>query len=146
MKCFYLITVIFPAFIAISCDYSMRVSIRNYNDDCKVTVAYERFPQPIFESDTLFVKSLNNSKWDSSLIRVNTSLNTYFFTSPKETEISLNPVSLGLPIKQVDIINSTDSTWTINLLDKKELKKLKKSGQIKTKGFIFTTSVIIENK
>ncbi len=123
----------------------MYVAVRNYRELCKVNVAYQKQGNTFFDSDTLLLKSINNSQFDSSLIRVNTSANSYYFLAPHNKEIALRPQSLGQPIKQVNISNSEDSTWKIDLWDRKEFKKLKKSGQIETQGFIFTTSIFINN-
>jgi hypothetical protein len=124
----------------------MYVAVRNYKEPCKVHVTYQRSGNTFFDNDTLLLKPMNNSEFDGSLLRVNTSGNSYCFIAPREKEIALKPISLGQPIKQVEIISSSDSLWRINLWDRKEFKKLKKSGRIKTKGFIFTTSIYIENK
>lgn len=140
------ITLIFFIVSLTSCDYSMYVAVRNYKEPCKVNVTYRKSGNTFFDSDTLLLKPINNSEFDSSLLRVNTSHNSYYFIAPREKEIALRPRSLGQPIRQVEIISSSDSLWRINLWDRDEFKKLKKSGQIKTKGFIFTTSIYIENK
>jgi len=122
------------------------VAVRNYKEPCKVNVTYQKSGGTFFDNDTLLLKPINNSEFDSSLLRVNTSAESYYFIAPREKEIALRPISLGQPIRQVEIISSSDSLWTINLWDRNEFKTLKKSGQIKTKGFIFTTSIYIENK
>lgn len=131
-----------------SCDYTMYVAVRNYKDPCRVNVTYQKSGYTFFDKDTLLLRGLDNSEFDSSLIRNNnTSTDSYYFIAPRLKEIALRPQSLKQqPIKQVEIINSSDSSWVINLWDRKEFKKLKKSGQLKTKGFIFTTSILIENK
>lgn len=146
MKHFKIIVLTFFVFGLTSCDYTMYVAVRNYKEPCRVNVTYQKSGNTFFDNDTLLLKALDNSKFDTSLLRVNTSTDSYYFIAPREKEIALRPMSLGQPIKQVEIINSSDSSWTINLWDRKEFKKLKKSGQVKTKGFIFTTSIFIENK
>lgn len=144
----YIKIIILTFFVAgfTSCDYTTYVAVRNYREPCRVNVTYQKYGSTFFDNDTLLLKVIGNSKLDSSLLRINTSTNSYYFIAPREKEIALNPISLGQPIKQVQVMNSSDSSWTINLWDKKGLKKLKKSGQVKTKGFIFTTSIFIENK
>lgn len=129
-----------------SCDYSMHVAVRNYKEPCRVNVTYQKTANTLSDNDSLLVKFIDNPKFDNSLDLINTSSNSYYFTAPSNKEVVLKPVSLGQPIKQIEIINSPDSAWKIDLGDRKQFKKLKKSGQIKTKGFIFTTSIFIENK
>ena len=130
-----------------SCDFTMYVGVRNFRQPCRVNVEYQRVGNPFFDKDTLLVGDIENIVVDSSLLRVNTSSNSYYFIAPNKKEVALRPVALGAqPIKTVTIINSSDSIWTINLWDRKQFKQLKKSGQIKTKGFIFTNSILIENK
>ena len=129
-----------------SCDYTMYVAVRNYKEPCRVNVTYQKSGNTFFDSDTLLLSALDHPQFDSSLLRFNTSADSYYFIAPREKEIALRPKSLGNPIKQVEIINSSESSWTINLWDRKEFRKLKKSALIKTKGFIFTTSIFIENK
>lgn len=129
-----------------SCDYTMYVAVRNYKEPCRVKVTYQKSGNTFFDNDTLLLRALNNSTFDSSLLRVNTSTDSYYFIAPRQKEIALRPQSLGQPIKQIEIINSSNSSWVINLRDREEFKKLKRSGQLKTKGFIFTTAIFIENK
>ncbi len=130
-----------------SCDYTMYVAVRNYREPGRVNVTYQKTGNTFFNNDTLLLNRIGNStKFDSSLLRVNTSKDSYYFIAPREKEIGLRPISLGQPITQVHLVNSSDSSWTINLWDRKEFKKLKKLGRIRTKGFIFTTSIFIENK
>ena len=130
-----------------SCDYTMYVGVRNFKQPCRVNVEYQRVGNPFFDKDTLLVRDIENSVVDTSLLRINTSSNSYYFIAPNKQEVALRPIALGAqPIKNVTIINSADSIWIINLWDRKQFKQLKKSGQIKTKGFIFTNSILIENK
>ena len=129
-----------------SCDYSMHISVRNYKEPCRVDVTYEKAGSTFFDSDTLAVKMLASPRLGSSLLRVNTSANTYFFTAPREREVVLNPISLGNSIKDITIANSPDSFWTIHLWDRHQLRKVKRSGQIKTSGFIFWHAISIENR
>ncbi len=130
-----------------SCDYTVYVGIRNFKQPCRVNVEYQRVGNPFFDKDTLFVKDIEDAVFDSSCLRVNTSSNSYYFIAPNQREVALRPVALGTqPITNVSIINSPDSIWTINLWDRKQVKQLKKSGQIKTKGFIYTRSILIENQ
>ena len=136
----------FFAISFIACDHTTYVAVRNYKEPCRVDVTYQKSGNTFFDNDTLKVKTIGNSNADSSLLRSNTSADSYYFTAPAGKEIALRPASLGQPIKQVKISNSTDSSWTINLWDRKEYKKLKKAGKIKTKGFIIRAAILIENK
>lgn len=146
MKHFKIIIPAFFVFVFTSCDYTMYVAVQNYKEPCRVNVTYQKSGNTFFDNDTLMVKTINSAKSDSSLVRVNTSSNSYYFIAPREKEIGLRPRSLGNPIVQVEMINSSDSSWKINLRDRKAIWDLKKSGLIKTKGFIFTTAIFIENK
>ena len=146
MKYFKLIMPAFYLFALTSCDFSMYTAVRNYKEPCKVNVVYNNTGSLINNSDTLLVKNIDDAKPDSQLVRTNTSSNAYYFTAPQKKEIALRPVALAQPIKQVQMTNSSGSTWEINFSDKKQFKKLRKSGQIKTKGFIFTNTILIENK
>jgi len=94
----------------------------------------------------LAIKTIGKPDFDSSLVRINTSTSAYYFIAPRVKEIALSPTSLGQPIKQIEIINPSDSSWIINLWNRKEFKKLKKSGQIKTRSFVFPIAIFIENK
>ena len=142
------IILIFFLFIGItSCDFTMHVGVRNYKQPCRVNVEYQKVGNPFFDKDSLLVSDIEKSVFDSTLIRINTSSNSYYFIAPNKKEVALRPFALGAqPIKHVTIINSADSIWVLNLWDKKQFKQLKKSGQIKTKGFIFTHSILIVNK
>jgi hypothetical protein len=124
----------------------MHVAVRNYKEPCRVEVTHEKSGAAFFDSDTLLLRDLDHPPFDSFLLRYNTSADSYYFIAPTEKEVSLRPIALGNPIKQVEIIKSSEPSMTINLLDRKQFRKLKKSGMIKTKGFIFTMSIFIENK
>jgi hypothetical protein len=93
------------------------------------------------------MKNIQNSNYDGFIVREPTSDSSYSFIGPVGKEVILKPVSLGTPIRKITIINSQDSTHTVDFrAGKKDLLKLKKSGIVKTKGFIFATSIIVENK
>lgn len=141
-----LIALLLCCCVLISCDFTVWISLRNYREACNIKVDHQNLTEQTYYSDTLFLTNIDNPEIKSSVIRTNTSPNKYFFTCPKQVDVALNPIALGTPIKQVDIINASDSLWSINLWNRKEFKKLKKSGQIKTKGFIFTHQITIENK
>src|SRR6476661_4002105 len=92
-----------------SCDFTMYVGVRNFRQPCRVNVEYQRVGNPFFDKDTLLVRDIEYSVVDSSLIRVNTSSNSYYFIAPNKKEVSLRPNALGAqPIKNVAIINSSD--------------------------------------
>lgn len=130
-----------------SCDYTMYVAVRNYREPCKVNVTFDKSVGTFFDNDTLSLKSIPNADFDGSLIRNNTGPGTYSFIAPHNKEIALRPVALNRqPISQIEIINAVDSSWVINLRDRAEFQKLKKSGRIKTRRFIVTTGFFIENK
>ncbi len=129
-----------------SCDHTTYVSVRNYKEPCRVSVTYQKSGNSYFDNDTLFLKGIDSSKFDSSLLRVNTSPDSYYFIAPSNKEVVLNPISLGQPIRQVEIVCSPDSLWTVNIWNRKDMKQLKQWGRVKTKGFIFRTSIVIENK
>jgi hypothetical protein len=136
----------FLLFALTSCDYTMRVAIRNHKDPCRVQVSYERSEKIILNNDTLLVGDLYNASFERYILRTNTSAESYYFIAPKHKETVLAPTALGMPIKEVTIINSVDSFWKIDLRDRKVIRKLKKAGKVRTKGFIFKTSIVIENK
>lgn len=145
----YLKTILLASiiFVMTSCDYMMYVAVRNYREPAKVCVTYQKVGNTFFDNDTLQLKNIYTPTFDSSLIRQNASDSSYCFTAPKGYEVALKPVSLGTPIQQIKIFNSPDSVLTVNLWgDRKEVKKLKKAGVIQTKGWIFTHTIIVENK
>ena len=141
-----IITLAFLITYLTSCDYTMNVAVRNYKRPCRVNITYQKSIDTFFDNDTLLFSSLDSRQFDSSLLRFNTSANSYYFIAPSNKEITLHPKSIGNPIEKVEIFDSSDSSWTINLWDRKEIRRLKRSGLIKTKGFLFTTSIFIENK
>ena len=141
-----LLLIFFTAVVLASCDYSMNISVRNYKEACKVKVNYQTDPPPLVNNDTLSLTALTANGTNGSVLRINTVTGEYHFTCPGETEVKLMPVRLGNPITKVAITNKADSVWTIVPGDTKMLRKLKKGGLVKTKGFIFTHSIFIENK
>lgn len=145
MRPFKLIITAILYFVVVSCDHTTYVAVRNYKEPCRVLVTYEKSGNTIIDHDSLKLRNINSTKIHSLIVRTNTSLNSYLFIAPGGKETGLMPQSLGQPIKQVEIFNTTDSPWIIHLWERKEYKKLKKSGQITTKGFIFTTEILINN-
>lgn len=145
MKYFQGILILFLIFILTSCDHTTYVAVRNYKPSCKVNVTYVG-SNLLFNNYTLFTSGLANPKLHGSIVRVNTSPSTYSFIAPQETEIGLNPASLGQPIKQIEIINAPDSAFDINLWDRKQFKKFRKEGIIKIRRVIFISSIIVINK
>jgi hypothetical protein len=123
----------------------MHVAVRNYREPAKVCVTHQRAGH-YRNSDTLNLKGLDDQTSASLLIRENTSDSSYCFIAPKGYEVHLQPIALGTPIQQVRIINAHDSVLTVNLWNGRALRKLKRAGIIKTKAFIFTHSIFIENK
>ena len=73
MRQLKIITFIFFVIGLTSCDHTMYIAVRNYKEPCKVNVAYQKDVNSFFDTDTLLLKPIGNSKFDSSLIRVNTS-------------------------------------------------------------------------
>lgn len=129
-----------------SYDYTMYVAVRNYKEPCRVNVLYEKYGGGYYDNDTLPLKGIGNPGFASSLVRKNTSDSTYNFIAPLESEVALRPRAFGVPIRKIEIVNESKGSWTVNLLDKKGFKQAKNAGQIKTKGFLFTSSIFIENK
>ncbi|HMG68560.1 MAG TPA: hypothetical protein VK588_12770 [Chitinophagaceae bacterium] len=145
MKYFQGSLILFLIFILTSCDHSIYVAVRNYKPACKVNVAYDG-TNTFFNNDTLFTHDLDDPKLHGSIVRINTSPTSYSFIAPPGNEIGLRPQSFGQPIKQIEIMNSADSTWNINLWDRKQFKKLRKEGLIKIRRVIFISSIFIINK
>lgn len=136
----------FFAGVLASCDYSTSVSVRNYKKEpCRVKVAYYPGMDISSRKDTLAARDIGASAISSNIIRTNTSDSTYYFIAPQGKEVFLRPVALGLPVIQVDLVNG-DSIKAFNLQSRKQIRRWKKSGAITTKGFIFKTSIIINNK
>ncbi|HEY4967770.1 MAG TPA: hypothetical protein VII28_15300 [Puia sp.] len=140
--------IIIPAllyFIVVSCDIVSYVGVRNYQGPCRVQVTYDKSDNTFHDNDSLFFGNFNNTKFDSLIIRTNTSPNSYFFIAPREKVVRLMPTSLGQPIKQVEIFNAIDSPWIIHPWNRKELKKLEKLGQITLTGFPIKRAIWINN-
>jgi hypothetical protein len=147
MRPFKKIVPVILYFFVVSCDFTTYVGVRNYQGPCRVQVTYRKSgSHDFFDKDSLFVRDFGNSKIDSVIIRTNTSSDSYFFIAPGEKETGLMPNSVNeQPIKQVEIFNASDTPWIIHLWERKEFKNLKKSGRITTKGFVFASTVIINN-
>jgi len=148
MKYFKSVLLAFIIFVMTSCDVTKYVAVRNYREPAKVCVTYQKVGNPFFDNDTLKLKNINTPKFDSSLVRQNASDSSYCFIAPMGKEVALKPIALGgLPIQQIKVFNSPDSVLTVNLWgDRNEIKRLKKAGIIQIKGWIFTHSIIVENK
>lgn len=128
--------------VLVSCDIVYQVAFHNYgHESSKVVVEYQG---GLWDNDTLSATRFE-SEFDTMIIRTNIDSNTYYFTAPIRSQVTLQPKSIGTPITKISFETEADTTVTVELFGE-NWKKLRKEGVVETKGFYFIHTILINRQ
>ena len=121
------------SFLLFGCDMIYNISVSNLTKKAEVVVVYSSIDlATFFDTDTLNFLNRKAIIPDKFLIRHNIDSSKYSFVMPENSEVDLQPKSIGTPIKKIIINFEKDSTLIVDLYDRKYIRKLRKLGVLST--------------
>ena len=129
-----------------SCDAVKYIAINNNEYPRQVTVNYNPDGEIYWESDTLNAGPAGGIEFDTILVRQNIDKSSYTFLAPANKHVELMPKGKGYIITKITFqgAGGGDTTLTVNLTDKEEMKRLSKKGVVQWYGA--HSDLIIINK